>query len=111
MAQRSWPRYATSLLLLAILILAAALRFPNVTHDSDLTAPVSPDAPDKFYQARELALDGSISSEPGERYLLYNQPLFVIRSYAAIWQTSTRLGLPTDDERMRVGFTAYMILL
>jgi len=110
MAQRTWPRYATSLLLIAILALAASLRFWNITHDSDLAASVSPDAPEKFYEARQLARAGTLPSEPGKRYLLYNQPLFVIRSYAAIWQASARLGLPTDDYHMRVGFTAYMIL-
>jgi hypothetical protein len=103
-------RYSTHLLLLAILVLAAGLRFPNVTHDSDLAASVSPDAPEKFYEARQLAREGTIPSEPNKRYLLYNQPLFVIRSYAAIWHATARLGLPTDDQRMRVGFTAYMIL-
>jgi hypothetical protein len=110
MPQRIWARYATSLLLLAILVLAAGLRFWNVTHDSDLSASVSSDAPEKFNEARQLARAGTLPSEPNERYLLYNQPLFVIRSYAAIWQTIARLGLPTDDQRMRVGFTAYMIL-
>ena len=110
MSQRSWPRYATHLLLLAILLLAAGLRFWNVTHDSDLAASVSPDAPEKFYEARQLAREGTLPSEPGKRYLLYNQPLFVIRSYAAIWQGMARLGVQTDDRRMRVGFTAYMIM-
>src|SRR3954469_22955238 len=110
MPQRIWKRYSTSLLLLAIFMLAASLRFWNVTHDSDLAASVSPDAPEKFYEARQLAREGTIPSEPNERYLLYNQPMFVIRSYAAIWQASARLGLPTDDGRMRIGFTAYMIL-
>src|SRR5215217_3317758 len=111
MPQRTFTRYSTSLLLLAILVLAAGLRFPNVTHDSDLAASVSPDAPEKFEEARQLAREGTLPSEPGKRYLLYNQPLFVIRSYAAIWQVGARLGLPTDDQRMRVGFTAYMIVL
>ncbi len=109
-AQRTLARYSTSLLLLAILVLAAGLRFWNVTHDSDLSASVSQDAPEKFYEARQLARTGTLPGAPNERYLLYNQPLFVIRSYAAIWLTMARLGLPTDDQRMRVGFTAYMIL-
>src|SRR5215813_8908063 len=110
MPQRVYARQATMLLLFAILLLAAALRFWNVAHDSDLSASVSPDAPDKFYQARQLATKGTLPSEPNKRYLLYNQPLFVIRSYAAIWKTVSLLGLPTDDQRMRIGFTAYMIL-
>jgi hypothetical protein len=110
MPQRLWARYSAGLLLLAILVLAAGLRFWNVAHDSDLAASVSPDAPDKFYQAQQLAREGTLPSDPDKRYLLYNQPLFVIRSYAAIWQATARLGLPTDDQRMRVGFTAYMIL-
>jgi hypothetical protein len=110
MPQSTWTRYSTSLLLLAVFVLAAGLRFWNVTHDSDLAASVSSDAPEKFNEARQLAHEGTLSSKPGERYLLYNQPLFVIRSYAAIWQVAARLGLPTDDQRMRVGFTAYMIL-
>ena len=110
MLQRIWPRYLTHLLLLAIFVLAAGLRFWNVTHDSDLAASVSPDAPEKFEEAREEAREGTLPSELNERYLLYNQPLFVIRSYAAIWQACARLGLPTDDERMRIGFTAYMIV-
>jgi hypothetical protein len=111
MAQYWLSRYVPGLLLLAILVLGAGLRFPNVTHDSDLAASVSPDAPEKFYEARQLAREGMIASEPDERYLLYNQSLFIVRSYAAIWQASAWLGLPTDDQRMRVGFTAYMILL
>jgi hypothetical protein len=110
MPVRTWARYSTSLLLLAILVLAAGLRFWNVTHDSDLAASVSSDAPEKFAEARQLAREGAIASKPGERYLLYNQPLFVIRSYAAIWQAADLLGLPTDDQRMRIGFTAYMIV-
>ncbi len=110
MPQPIWARYSTSLLLLAIFVLAAGLRFWNVTHDSDLSASVSPDAPEKFYEARQLAREGTLPSEPNQRYLLYNQPLFVIRSYAAIWQAIARMGLPTDDQRMRIGFTAYMIL-
>ncbi|MEP7187747.1 MAG: glycosyltransferase family 39 protein, partial [Roseiflexaceae bacterium] len=110
MPQRTWARYSTSLLLLAVFVLAAGLRFWNVTHDADLAASVSSDAPEKFNEARQLAHEGTLPSKPGERYLLYNQPLFVIRSYAAIWQATARLGLPTDDQHMRVGFTAYMIL-
>src|SRR4029079_6566343 len=99
MPHRIWARYSTSLLLLAILVLAAGLRFWNVTHDSDLSASVSSDAPEKFNEARQLARAGTLPSETSARYLLYNQPLFVIRSYAAIWQTLARLGLPTDDQR------------
>ena len=110
MPQRIWARYATGLLLLAIVVLAADLRFWNVTHDSDLAASVSSDAPEKFNEAKQLAITGALPSKPGERYLLYNQPLFVIRSYAAIWQASALLGLPGDDASMRVGFTAYMIV-
>src|SRR5690242_479457 len=110
MSEHTWSRYSVTLLLIAILVLAAGLRFWNVTHDSDLSASVSPDAPEKFEEARHLAREGFIPSEPDQRYLLYNQPLFVIRSYAAIWRASAWLGLPTDDQRMRVGFTAYMIM-
>src|SRR5512134_1620085 len=105
MRHHAWVRYSTSLLLLAILVLAAGLRFWNVGHDSDLSASVSPDAPEKFHEARQLATTGTLTSEPDKRYLLYNQPLFVIRSYAAIWKTMSLLGLPTDDQRMRIGFT------
>ncbi|MEO7913584.1 MAG: glycosyltransferase family 39 protein [Roseiflexaceae bacterium] len=110
MPQRIWARYSTSLLLVAIFVLAVGLRFWNIGHDSDLAASVSSDAPEKFNQARQLAREGTLPSEPDKRYLLYNQPLFVIRSYAAIWKITALLGLPTDDQRMRVGFTAYVIL-
>ena len=62
MPQRFWARYSASLLLM-ILVLAAGLRFWNVTHDSDLAASVSSDAPEKFLEARQLAIEATLPSD------------------------------------------------
>jgi hypothetical protein len=104
-------RQQSSVVLVAILLLAAGLRFWNVTHDSDLSATVSTDARGKFIDVKHLVTEGDIPTDPNQRYELFNQPLFLIRSYGAIWKAMSLIGLDTDDERMRIGFTAYMILL
>ena len=93
-----------------MLLLAAGLRFWNVEHDSDLSVVFSQDARNYFYQAKDLATKGDIPTAPNQRYLLYRQPLFIIRSYAAIWSALDRVGLAGDDRRMRIGYTIYIIL-
>src|SRR5690242_10182540 len=103
--QPVWTQHRIGILLVAVLLLAAGLRFWNVEHDSDLSVIFSRDARNYFQQAKDLATTGDIHVNPNQRYLLYRQPLFIIRSYAAIWWALDRVGLAGDDRRMRVGYT------
>ena len=109
--QRFWARHGTGVLLAVILFVAAGLRFWNVEHDSDPSRVFSGDARKKFHYAKLLVTEGRIPTEPNERYELYRQPLFLIRSYGAIWKAMDLMGVAGNDEQMRKGFTAYMILL
>lgn len=106
-ATRRWP----GILLVAVLLLAAALRFWNVTHDTDFSVVFSQDARSHFNQAKQLATAGNLATDdPAERYVVFRQPWFVIGSYATIWRALDRAGLAGDDTRMRLGFNVYMVL-
>ncbi len=98
------------MLFAVILLLAAGLRFWNVDYDSDLSQTFSGDAREKFENAKLLATTGEIPSSTDYRSQLYRQPLFLIRSYGAIWKATILLGLDGSDGQMREGFTAYVIL-
>lgn len=100
----------TAIFLAIILILAASLRFWNVEHDTDLSRTFSGDARGKFGLAQVIATGGEFSMTLEERYRLYRQPLFLIKSFGTIWRVTNLLGIDASDEGMRMGFNAYMIL-
>src|SRR5262249_40063574 len=103
MLHRIWPQNRTGVLLGVVLLLAAGLRLWNVDHDTDLSVVFSEDARSYFSMAKQLATSGAILTRPDQRYLLYRQPLFIIRSYAAIWRALDLMNLAGDDTRMRIG--------
>ena len=108
-----WAEKNSRLLLILILVLAAGLRFWNVTHglDRPLAISVDDDADKKFASARSLALEGDVHLPAYRRHLLYRQPMFLLRSYAGIWRTVSVLGLHPSDRTMRIGFNAYLIVI
>jgi hypothetical protein len=99
------------LILVMIVLLAAGLRFWNVTHDSDLAHVLKLDARNKFAYAKSLATEGEIRTPPGRRYRLYRQPMFLLKSYAGIWRGVKILGFNPSDRTMRIGFNAYLIVM
>ncbi|HPA80926.1 MAG TPA: glycosyltransferase family 39 protein [Thermoanaerobaculales bacterium] len=108
-----WAEKNSRLLLILILVLAAGLRFWNVTHglDRPLAISVDDDADKKFASARSLALEGDVHLPAYRRHLLYRQPMFLLRSYAGIWRTVSVLGFHPSDRTMRIGFNAYLIVM